>query len=476
MNVASSSTPRLTRLRRSLAARFRLHAEVDFAWAAFETLLITLAAIGLCMWLSPADPLGRQSDWPWPWFAPWLLALRYGVSAGLFSTALLLGWWWLGQRYEPAAFGEFPKLYYLGGLIATMLAGEFSGNWQIRLRRVSETNGYLYERLRRVSNNYYLVKLSHDRLEHEFLLKPTTLRDALDALKSLLSARQADSRRQAERLHPDEADAFLRLAGQFCGIEEAGFYHFPLESREPAAYLGANPGEEKLQQLDPDDPMVKHCLERKLLTHIETEAIGRQHETAYQVVAPILTSDDRVLGLIAVRHIGFFALHKETLLMMTALTGYLADSLATPPATRQLLARRPDCPTDFAEELGKLALLARQAEIDSWLVLQVFSHRAGADIIDAIRRMRRGLDSVWLFPGEEESAVLTLLPMTNPAGVDGYLQRIAKWLDDLHGNDFALLHRRVHVQSVTGRDMAGLVEKVLVALPPSLREPAGVEA
>ncbi|MFC4158846.1 PelD GGDEF domain-containing protein [Chitinimonas lacunae] len=460
---------RLSRLRRSLSARFALHGEVDFAWAALETLLLTLATAGLCTWLNPDDPLGRQSGWPWPWFAPWLLALRYGVSAGLFSTALLLAWWWVGQRYALAAFGEFPKLYYLGGLIATMLAGEFSGNWQIRLRRVSETNDYLYERLRRVSNNYYLVKLSHDRLEHEFLLKPTTMRDALDALKSQLARRQHSASETTEQLNPTEADAFLRLLNQFCGIEQAGYYRFPLDSPDPLAYLGANPGEEALQRLAVDDAMVRHCLERKLLTHLETEAIGRQHETAYQVVAPVLTSDDRLLGLIAVRHIGFFALHQETLLMMTALTSYLADSLAQPLATRQLLAQRPDCPADFAEELGKLALLARQAQIESWLVLQVFSHPAGNDTIEAIRRMRRGLDGVWLFPGSGQSAVLSLLPMTNAAGVDGYLQRIAKWLDDLHGGDFALQHRRVHVQPVGGRDLRELISKALSALPAELR-------
>jgi hypothetical protein len=438
--------------------RFRPQGDVGLVWMLAETLAFTLAALLIGYWIDPHNPLQQGAEFPWALIAPLLLALRYGVSAGLASMLLMLAAWWLGHQAGAEGFGQFPRLYFLGGLIMTLIAGEFSGNWQLRIRRIGETNAYLYERLRRVSSHYYLTKLSHDRLEHEFLLKPTTMRDALASLKHALDA--AAHQPGNSLLTRSDADQFLRLLSQYCGIEEAGLYR--MGETVSLAYLGGpvegpSTQAEQLPPLALDDPMVRHALEHKLLTHLQSDAVGKQPDTQYQVVAPILTSDDEVLGLVAIRRIGFFALHQETLLMLAAMMGYLADTLRVPSVSRRLLDQHPDCPAEFAEEVGKLAHLSETAQVQSWLVLQIFSQtEAGQDTIEAIRRMRRGLDSVWLFPGRERHAVLTLLPMTNDAGVDGYLQRIGKWLDDLYGAGFSLTHRRSHAEQVSRRPLQQL--------------------
>ncbi|GLR13776.1 pellicle/biofilm biosynthesis protein PelD [Chitinimonas prasina] len=456
-------------LRAALLARLKPAEQSAVSWVALETIALTGLMLALSRWIDPADPLAQQAQFPWPWFAPLLLALRYGVTAGLGSTCMILAWWWLGGQGDAAAFGPFPKLYFLGGLIATMLAGEFAGNWNIQLRRVQETNAYLYERLRRVSNQYYLMRLSHDRLEHEFLLKPTTMRDALASLKTLIDTRRMGQQAATTGwIAEADAESFLRLLAQFCGVEEAGLYALPNGRNEAIAYVGSLPGPDAKPvrpNMNQDDPMVAHALENHLLTHLSMDGIGRRQPSEYQLVAPLLTADDRILGLITVKRIGFFALHEETLVMLAALVGYLADSLATPESTRKLREGTPDCPAEFAEELGRLLHLANAGKVESWLVLQVFHNtERGADTIEGIRRMRRGLDGVWLLTGESYHAVLTLLPMTNDAGVDGYIERIGKWADDLYGQNFSMQHRTIHTEPLLGVDPASLVRKALAPL------------
>ncbi|MBP6815378.1 MAG: hypothetical protein KA169_10850, partial [Burkholderiaceae bacterium] len=58
-----------------------------------ETTLFTGAALGLSAWLSPADPFGLASQFPWLWIVPALLALRYGTVDGVLGTCLLLAAW-----------------------------------------------------------------------------------------------------------------------------------------------------------------------------------------------------------------------------------------------------------------------------------------------------------------------------------------------------------------------------------------------
>src|SRR3954468_10705025 len=80
-----------------------------------EAVAFSAIAIAMGRYFSPEDPLLTDSHFPWPWFAPVLLALRYGVMPGIASSALLLAGWYLLQ-VDPVT-AEVPKLYFLGGLL-----------------------------------------------------------------------------------------------------------------------------------------------------------------------------------------------------------------------------------------------------------------------------------------------------------------------------------------------------------------------
>ena len=116
-----------------------------------------------------------------------LVAMRYGVLAGRRRRrAAVPGW----AAMQPDPFmAEIPKLYFLGGLLMTMVCGEYSGNWRTRLRRTSEINAYLEDRIERITKRLYLLRLSHDRLEQDLLSRPTTLRDAITELRRRIAGR-----------------------------------------------------------------------------------------------------------------------------------------------------------------------------------------------------------------------------------------------------------------------------------------------
>src|SRR4030095_13184922 len=100
-------------------------------WLWLEALLIPVIGIALCYLASPGDPFFvNKGEFPWTWFAPVLVALRYGVMAGITSPAVLLVAWF----FIAPADAEFPKLYFLAGVILVMIAGEYSTTWTTRLR------------------------------------------------------------------------------------------------------------------------------------------------------------------------------------------------------------------------------------------------------------------------------------------------------------------------------------------------------
>jgi len=118
---------------------------VRMGWIALEIVVMTLGVIAIGRWVSPDDPLFTRAPIPWTWFAPILVGLRYGVLAGLSAMAMVLVTWRLLQGADPSV--AFPVLYFLGGLLLTMVCGEFSGLWRSRIRRLSQANAYLEDRI-----------------------------------------------------------------------------------------------------------------------------------------------------------------------------------------------------------------------------------------------------------------------------------------------------------------------------------------
>src|ERR1043165_422291 len=92
-------------------------------WLWVEAIVIPILGVALCYVISPQDPFFITSgEFSWTWFAPVLVALRYGVMAGITSAAVLLGAWFLIASGPDVTF---PKLHFLGGVILVMVAGEY---------------------------------------------------------------------------------------------------------------------------------------------------------------------------------------------------------------------------------------------------------------------------------------------------------------------------------------------------------------
>lgn len=384
--------------------------------AAAETLAAPLLAVGLGLWLSPLDPLWTRAAFPWAWLAPVVVSLRYGSLAGVAAGGVLVAAW-----LTLAAFGwplgGVPRLHFLGGFILVMLTGEFASLWIGRARRAETLQAYLDERLERLTEQYYLLRLSHDRLEQELLTRPMTLRDAL-------------SRLTAESEETAGAQALLDLLAQYCQLERASLHTIRdgVIELEPLARLG------EAFVLDPLDPLVRHALDHERLAHVRQ--VAGEQATAYRVVAPAAAKGENVSLLLVVERLPFLALHEETLQSLELLLAYYADGQAAKRLAAPIVAHHPTCPPLFALELVRLHHLREQNGIASSLIVFQFSPEAwDSGLPQQLSRQSRGLDLEWL-PPEPARLLLVLLPLTGEAGAEGFVRRLERWLTERGGGDF----------------------------------------
>ncbi|MES2876929.1 MAG: PelD GGDEF domain-containing protein [Pseudomonadota bacterium] len=403
-----------------------------------EVIVIPLVAIGIAWLASPTDPMVADGPFPWLWFAPVLIALRYGVFSGLLGSIPILGNWLLAN-YLGLVTEHFAPSFFFGGGLLVLVCGEFSDVWRDRNLRMEETYLYVTERLSRLTKRHLLLNFSHDRLEQEMLARPGSLRDALSRLRTIVIERS-----QEPVLMPG-AKSMLQLLSQYVNIESAVLYTLKPQGSsfvlgERIAVLG------EPEELAPDDELLRLALDSCSLAHIASRDVSLERQTKQLVVAPLVAGNDTLIGVLAVTRMPFFSLNVENLQMMSVILAYYADNIRNAPEVRHIQMRLPTLPALFAEELVRMMLMQKKVGISSHIVVMTFSGPQREEIPAEFLRIKRGLDLYWQTQVNGKPVIAVLMPFASQAAKAGFLQRIEDWLIGRFGGNFDSLG--IHLRSI----------------------------
>lgn len=420
-------------------------------WRAAEAVLFIVLALLLSRWLAPADMFGIQAEFPWLWIVPAVLAMHYGSGIGVVSVLLLVASWFVLNHYGSGAAATaqgaaFPQAYFLGGLVLTLLCGQFAEVWNARSRRLRAINAYLDERLTTLTKNHFLLRLSHERLEQDLLSKPLTLRESLDRMRALTVAQQIGPHNRLPA-----ADAFLQILVQSCQLEVAAVYACDPSGqveREPLVTLGAP------SELFADDPLLVYCLQQEKLAHLQSAGLSQPNhsQSRYMICAPLQNFDDVVFGVLVVEKLPFVALNDDTLQLLSVLIDYYADGIEMSTTSHQILQAVPGCPPELAVDVVRSHRLKANTDIDSALVALVFgADGASHDMYEQIKRLKRAADVAWEYSSGDRNVLMTLLPLAGSAAVEGYLMRIESLMQAQFGSKFLTNYAQIHTEHM-GQD------------------------
>jgi len=144
-----------------------------------ESFVAALALFLIGFLFSKEDPLLLKG-----FFSPTLLvglvfALYYGlVSSMLFLLIVAVTSFFL---YSPPPYREL-----LWHSLIFLVASEFHYYWQKRIKEAELEKDYLEEQVSILRREMFILKLSHDQLELNYVLRPYSLRRILEELKERL--------------------------------------------------------------------------------------------------------------------------------------------------------------------------------------------------------------------------------------------------------------------------------------------------
>jgi hypothetical protein len=285
-----------------------------------------------------------------------------------------------------------------------------------RLERLQMANDYRQYRLDEFTRAHQILRVSRSA--------GTACGGSDQSLRSSLLGL-----REKLRVMPEEGDALGALAdpivavlGQYGALRVAGLYrvddHTGHVLPKPLATIGV------MGDLDTEDGLVKLCLERGELVSVRQELIdagGSAQFSSLQACIPLIDAEGRLLAVLAVRHMPFFAFQDRTLSLLALLAGHIADLLLRDTQVLQLVNADAQ---HFTLQLKRSLVDVEQHKLSAGLFAFEMT-RANEELTRLLERSQRGLDlHLPLRNNRDHQLLLVLLPLTSPQGTEGYLSRI----------------------------------------------------
>jgi len=365
--------------------------------AFFETTLIAALFCILSHYFHTSDPCFVHTPLPIPLIVLAIVSLYYGYGGGLpFLVYMGLGMW--------VFYREFPLDLFLVDSVLMLLLCEFHAYWFRTLRSKSATEDYLRAKFDELSNTFYMLKISHDQLEKNYVVKPMSLRNAIAEI-------QAQYRENPQR----SFEFFLTLLKNNFSVTSAIVVWKKKGKFETVA------GQEDMI-FSMNDPLVEEAIDRKEPIFIPEST---DLETDYIAVIPALVNDE-VTGFLCIKEMPFMSFNKDNLVSLAILLDYFAFEVHR----REVLLKSSFSFTygsdRFRFELQRLETIEKQFGLSSAII--VFHCEEEIKRLVLEQEIEKNLRSLDIFeviekPSSERINIL-LFPFSDKAVVEGYVERL----------------------------------------------------
>lgn len=306
-------------------------------------------------------------------------------------------------------YETFPKSLFLQEVVFMLILGRFHTQWKQKIS-VSEGQKYIFEKkLRELGNSFYALKISHDQLERNYILRPVSMRHSL-----LDIANHSKSKELSFSM-------FLNLLSRTYNITKMSIVSIEdnvckLESSLPGSIA-----------LSKDEPLVKRAIASSSPVYISNNL---QDDSPYVAVIPALNKDI-VEVLVLIEEIPFMSFSEDNMIAISFLLQFFYNTLHQKETLKRstLLKEFND---DFRFEYRRLFEAYKSFNIDSSLIIfKTPSKLAFHLLCEHIVSQQRGLDSLGKMTNTmNENIAIVITPFSISSSAEVLKNRIISALDE----------------------------------------------
>ena len=268
----------------------------------FEVITFTIIILATGYFIDNQDPLlvHYQFSFLILWLA--IVTLFYGLGMGLLM--------WIVFGLATSYFYRNDPLFIsilLENLAFVFLYGLFFSNLHNQMDRYHISTNYLKLRLKELTNAFFALKISHDKLESIYITQPASFRFVI-----------AEVLESCEHNTPElSANNTLKVLKKFFAVNSAMIWRVKRNKLERCFYSIGDID----TNINPKDKLLQDALESKRAIYLKD--LEEKDQTAYIYAVPFLDKRENVVALLIVQDIPFLFYNEDTLLKINVVFNYI---------------------------------------------------------------------------------------------------------------------------------------------------------
>lgn len=345
------------------------------------------------------------------------LTLFSGFIVGL----LALGAWLLFYclyLITPLMPSVMLRSYIAYLLTCVFIAGFFHAYWYRRIEKEFYLRKYVRSHLDGLTQDYYLLRLSHERLEQQYMTKSMSFREGVLILKR-------DYFLNGGTLTETLGNDFLSLLSQYSTISEAMLFirASPDEAFKALSRIGVP------FDLDMDDVLIKHTMRHKESFYVGVSTLSEHEKSKYLAVIPVLSRVRDIEGLLVIKDMPFSSLGEDTLLAFNVFATCFFMNQDRLSRLANFVENSENYNPQFLLEMDELIYLKKYHGINSVMtLLRIPKMDEQSLLLYGLEKQKRELDHFMIIDEGDTKIVIMLLSLTDSEGLWGFRQRLTSWV------------------------------------------------
>ena len=370
----------------------------------FEVLIFSAFFVLTGYFFHREDPLFMKTPYSPSVLLSLVLSLYYGFAGGLVFFGILLS-------ASLFLYKDIPVVPLLWNLLVVLISAEFRYYWHRRVKDAEIEKEYVKEQASRLRKELFMLKLSHDQLEFNYVAKPYSLRSMIRELRNRLIKEHSEE---------EIARYFLNVLSQSFQVYRASIYRYREGGFEFVAAIG---GEEA--QVSEDDPLLKLSVDAQESYFLSPKALRRLYTNGEPIkyLAVVYASVEDYTYVLTIRDMAFVNLNEETLTHMHILLLYMLEDIVLAKKIAPFYKEHSECSFEFVREFYKMYELRRKVGVRSSIVVFRFS-KLTEDIVEKLEHTVRSLDILCI--SREKNTATFLLPFTAYVSAKSFADRIIR--------------------------------------------------
>lgn len=360
-----------------------------------------------------------------------VITLFHGFENGILTVGIIAFAMWY-------FYPSFQYIEFLVTLMMTMIFSEFHYYWTKKIQTAEINADYRGVKLDELSKAFYTLKISHDQLEKNYVIKPMSIRNSIEHI--INKNREINEKYDVTKREREYYLDFLALLEKSFNVQSALIIYKRDDQNEELLsettaniVFGSNTPEEEIKDV------FKNYLVDKAVSRMTSIYIS--DKLGEPTVVPDINSDyiaalpaiqeGKVVGVLVIRKMPFMAFNRENLTSISILMEYFSIEIRHKDVldvSKEISIVQDE---KFKFEYARLKYLYEKYKVASIvLVIRIDNELQATRIYEKIMKMLRSLDMVTIVEQNELYYITLMFPLHEKAAALGYLNRLLNSLDE----------------------------------------------